>query len=108
MFANARVVLPPQHDVVTIPETAIEYTPYGTSVYIVKEVGKDDKGEPKYIAQQSFVKLGERRNGSVAVLSGLKAGQMVASSGQLKIINGAPVRISKAGPLKQPPEPPRD
>lgn len=108
MFANARVVLPPQHDVVTIPETAVEYTPYGTSVYIIKEVGKDDKGEPKYIAQQSFVTLGERRNGSVAVLTGLKAGEMVASSGQLKIINGAPVRMSKAGPLKQPAVPPRD
>jgi multidrug efflux system membrane fusion protein len=108
MFANARVVLPPQHDVVTIPETAIEYTPYGTSVYIVKEVGKGDKGAPKYVAQQSFVKLGERRNGSVAVLSGLKAGEMVASSGQLKLINGAPVRMSKEGPLKQPPVPPRD
>jgi multidrug efflux system membrane fusion protein len=108
MFANARIVLPPQHDVVTVPETAVEYTPYGTSVYIIKPVGKDDKGQPKYIASQSFVKLGERRNGDVAVLSGLKPGQMVASSGQLKIINNAPVRLSAAGPLQQPAVPPRD
>ncbi len=108
MFANARVVLPPEHDVVTVPETAIEYTPYGTSVYIIKPVGKDDKGQPKYIASQSFVKLGQHQNGDVAILSGLKAGELVASSGQLKIINGAPVRLSTEGPLKQPPVPPRD
>ncbi|HEX4112790.1 MAG TPA: efflux RND transporter periplasmic adaptor subunit [Stellaceae bacterium] len=108
MFANARVVLAPEHDVVTVPETAVEYTPYGTSVYIVKEVGKDAKGEPKYIASQSFVTLGEHRNGDVAVKTGLKAGQMVASSGQLKIINNAPVRLSREGPLKQPAVSPRD
>lgn len=108
MFANARVVLPPQHDVVTIPETAIEYTPYGTSVYIIKPAGKDEKGQAKYVATQSFVKLGERRNGTVAVLEGLKSGEMVASSGQLKILNGAPVRLSPNHILKQPPVPPRD
>ena len=108
MFANARVVLPSQPDVVTVPETAVEYTPYGTSVFIIKEIGKDDKGAPKYIASQSFVTLGERRNGDVAVKSGLKAGQLVASSGQLKIINNAPVRLSSEGPLKQPAVPPRD
>jgi membrane fusion protein, multidrug efflux system len=108
MFANARVVLPPQHDVVTVPETAIEYTPYGTSVYIIKPVGKDDKEQVKYIATQSFVTLGERRDGNVAVLEGLKPGEMVASSGQLKIINGAPVRLSPTRLLKQPPVPPRD
>jgi membrane fusion protein, multidrug efflux system len=108
MFANARVVLPPQRNVVTIPETAIEYTPYGTSVYIIKPVGKDEKNQVKYVAMQSFVKLGERRDGNVAVLEGLKSGEMVASSGQLKIINGAPVRLSPTRPLKQPPVPPRD
>jgi membrane fusion protein, multidrug efflux system len=108
MFANARVVLPPQHDVVTIPETAVEYTPYGTSVYIIKPVGKDEKDQVKYIATQSFVKLGQRRDGNVAVLEGLKSGEMVASSGQLKIINGAPVRLSPTHQLKQPPVPPRD
>jgi multidrug efflux system membrane fusion protein len=108
MFANAKVVLPPQHDVVTIPETAVEYTPYGTSVFIIKEAGKDEKGQPTYVAAQSFVTLGERRNGSVAVQSGLKAGQLVASSGQLKIINNAPVRLSKDPPLKQPAVPPLD
>lgn len=108
MFANAKVVLPPQHDVVTIPETAVEYTPYGTSVFIIKPVGKDDKGQPKYIAQQSFVTLGERRGGAVAVLTGLKSGELVASSGQLKILNNAPVRLSKEGPLQQPAKPPRE
>jgi membrane fusion protein, multidrug efflux system len=71
-------------------------------------VGKDEKNQVKYIASQSFVKLGERRDGNVAVLEGLKSGEMVASSGQLKIINGAPVRLSPTRQLKQPPAPPRD
>lgn len=108
MFANPRVVLQPQHNVVTIPETAVEYTPYGTSVYVIKPAGKDEKGQVKYVANQSFVKLGERRNGNVAVLQGLNSGEMVASSGQLKIINGAPVRLSPDRMLKQPAVPPRD
>jgi membrane fusion protein, multidrug efflux system len=108
MFAKARVVLPPQADVVTVPETAVEYTPYGTSVYIIREDGKGADGKPKYKAAQSFVTLGERRDGKIAVTSGLKAGELVASSGQLKIINGAPVRLSETGELKQPAKPPRD
>jgi multidrug efflux system membrane fusion protein len=107
MFANARVALPPEMNVVTVPETAVEYTPYGTSVFIIKPVGKDPKGAAKYIASQSFVTLGERRDGDVAVKTGLKAGQLVASSGQLKIINNAPVRLSSQGPLKQPAVPDR-
>ena len=57
------------------------------------------RAKPKYIASQSFVKLGERRDGDVAVLSGLKPGELVASSGQLKIINNAPVRLSTRRPV---------
>jgi membrane fusion protein, multidrug efflux system len=102
MFANVQVVLPPQRNVVTVPETAIEYTPYGTSVYVIRATGETTHGGPEYRAEQTFVKLGERRDGRVAVESGLKAGELVASSGQLKLMNHAPVRLSKTGYLRQP------
>lgn len=102
MFADAKLVLPPQHDVVTVPNTAIEYTPYGTSVFIIRPTAKNAKGHSGYRAVESFVKLGERQGDRVAVESGLKAGELVASSGQLKLFNNAPVRLAKTGFLHPP------
>jgi membrane fusion protein, multidrug efflux system len=108
MFAQARVVLAPEPDVVTVPETAVDYTPYGNSIYVIRETGADDHGGKKYLAVQSFVDLGQRRDGRVAVKSGVKAGELVATSGQLKLINNAPVRLSDTGGLTQPAQPPRE
>lgn len=108
MFAQARVVLTPEPDVVTVPETAVDYTPYGNSIYVIRDAGTDDKGGKKYMAAQTFVDLGERHDGRVAVKSGIKAGELVATSGQLKLINNAPVRLSDTGGLVQPAQPPRE
>ena len=62
MFANARVQLPAGPDVVTAPETAIDYTAYGESVFLVVEDGKGKDGKPKYKATQTFVNPGESHN----------------------------------------------
>jgi membrane fusion protein, multidrug efflux system len=105
MFANVQVVLPPQENVVTVPDTAIDYTPYGTSLFVIAPAGKNAEGHVEYRADQRFVKLGQRRDGRVAVESGLKAGELVASSGQLKIFNHAPVRLVTTGYLHQPATP---
>lgn len=96
MFANVSVVLPQRENVVTIPQTAVAYSLYGDSVYVLEpeknDQDADDKKKDKkaseqqvYIPKQVFVTLGERRGGQVEIVDGLKAGQLVATSGQLKI-----------------------
>ena len=100
MFANLEVLLPGEKPQVLVPETAITYTLYGNSVYVIGEqkddqgaVVKDDKGQPRLVVERRFVETGERRDGQVLVLKGLKAGEPVDTAGQLKLDNGAHVAI---------------
>ncbi|MGE8501279.1 MAG: efflux RND transporter periplasmic adaptor subunit [Pseudomonas sp.] len=100
MFANLQVLLPSEEQVIVVPETAITYTLYGNSVYVIGEK-KDDKGEvvkdadgkTQLAVERRFVETGERRDGRVMILKGLEAGQQVVTSGQLKLDNGAHVAI---------------
>jgi multidrug efflux system membrane fusion protein len=103
MFANVRVVLPPQPDVVMLPETAVQNTLYGDSVYVVRPDGKDAKGEPILVAKRVPVTTGEHVGGRVAILSGVKAGERVVALGQNKVLfDGQPVVASAEGPLAPP------
>ena len=74
MFVNAAVVLPPQPDMVVLPETAVEYTLYGDSVYVIRQSGKDADGHPILKAVRTPVKTGTRWGDKVAILDGLKPG----------------------------------
>jgi membrane fusion protein, multidrug efflux system len=105
MFANARVVLPPEPDVVTVPETAITRTLYGDSVFVVQEAQGAD-GKPAQKAVQTFVRTGEVMNGRIAILEGVKPGDLVVESGQVKLQNGAAVRTVADNTLALPAEPP--
>jgi multidrug efflux system membrane fusion protein len=98
MFVDAAVVLPPQPDMLVVPATAVEYTLYGDSVYVIREEGKDAKGEPLLKAVRTPVKTGTRWGDNVAILDGLKAGEQVVSAGQVKVQNGAEVKIGKPAP----------
>jgi multidrug efflux system membrane fusion protein len=102
MFANLAVVLPAEPNVVTVPETAVDYSLYGDAVFVIKEDGKDDKGQPILKVVRTFVKTGERFDNRVAILSGLAPGDRVAASGQLKLANGATVVINDSDSLKTP------
>jgi membrane fusion protein, multidrug efflux system len=78
----------------TLPQTAITYNPYGSTVFVVKPgEQKDAKGGGQKVVQQVFVTTGETRGDQVAILKGLQESQEVVSSGQLKLQNGAPVAI---------------
>lgn len=101
MFANLQVLLPGPKTQVVIPESAITYTLYGNSVYVVvpkKDAEgapeKDAKGEAQLVVDRRFVETGERRDGLVIISKGLKAGEQVVSGGQLKLDNGAHVAVS--------------
>ena len=102
MFVNAAVVLPPQPDVMTLPETAVEYTLYGDSVYVIREDGKDATGHPILKAVRTPVKTGERIGGKVEILQGIEPGERVIAAGQVKVQNGAQITISES-PEPQPP-----
>ena len=71
MFVDAKVVLPPQPDMMVLPATAVEYTLYGDSVFVIREEGKDAKGEPILKAVRTPVKTGARWGDNVAILDGL-------------------------------------
>ncbi|HGM5802573.1 multidrug efflux RND transporter periplasmic adaptor subunit MexV [Pseudomonas aeruginosa] len=108
MFANLEVMLPGEEQRVVVPETAITFTLYGDSIYVVGQqkdeqgqASKDDKGQPQRVVERRFVRIGERREGLAVVLEGLEGGEQVVTSGQLKLDNGASVAIVAERDLQQ-------
>jgi membrane fusion protein (multidrug efflux system) len=93
MFASVDLEAGKEEMFLTLPQTAITYNPYGETVYIVEE-GKGPDGKPLLTAKQSFVKLGETRGDQVAILEGIKPGERIVTSGQLKLRNGSQVVIN--------------
>jgi membrane fusion protein, multidrug efflux system len=106
MFATTTVVLPDKPAVVTIPETAVDYTLYGDSVFLIVEK-KEDDGKTSLSSVRTFVRTGNRVNGRAEILSGLKPGDRVVAVGQLKLQSGAAVAISTDPAPPIPANPPR-
>jgi membrane fusion protein, multidrug efflux system len=105
MFVDAQVVLPAEADQVVLPETAVDYTLYGDSVYVVREDGTDAAGKPVAKAFRTPVKTGTRWEGKVAILSGVDPGALVVAAGQIKLQNGAPVIVTGNPPPQAPANP---
>jgi membrane fusion protein, multidrug efflux system len=105
MFATTTVVLPDLAAVVTVPETAVDYTLYGDSVYLIKE-NKTDDGKTNLTVARTFVRTGDRIDGRAVITSGLKAGDRVVAVGQLKLQSGSSVVISSDPPPPVPAKPP--
>jgi multidrug efflux system membrane fusion protein len=106
MFATTTVVLPDKPPVVTVPETAVDYTLYGDSVFLITEK-KEDDGKASLTAVRTFVRTGNRIVGRVEIASGLKPGDRVVAVGQLKLQSGAAVAISTDPAPPIPANPPR-
>ncbi|MDU1668766.1 MAG: efflux RND transporter periplasmic adaptor subunit, partial [Bradyrhizobium sp.] len=106
MFATTTVVLPDKPPVLTVPETAVDYTLYGDSVFVINEKKTDD-GKTTLTADRTYVQTGDRINGRAVILKGLKEGDRVVAVGQLKIQSGAAVAISTDPPPPVPAKPPR-
>jgi len=94
MYAEARVVLGASQPVLVLPASAVSYAPYGDSVFIVEDVKSPDGKATYRGVRQQFVKLGGARGDQVAVLSGLKPGEEVVTSGVFKLRNGAAVQVN--------------
>lgn len=93
MFATVDIEVGAPKDYVTLPKTAIYYNSYGDIAYLVENAGKGENGQQP-TARQVFVKTGQTRGDQVAVLDGVKPGDIVITVGQNKLHNGSPVRIN--------------
>lgn len=125
MFANVSVDMGEKKTYLTLPQTAITYNPYGSTVFVLKPgdgkeatTGQQERGKgkdenkseeknaqpkPQLVAQQVFVTTGPTRGDQIAILKGLSEGQLVVTSGQIKLKNGAPVVVdNKVQPADNP------
>jgi len=97
MFANVNINLGDRVELLTLPQTAVTYNPYGSTVFIAKKTDRlDKKGIPVMEAQQVFVTPGLTRGDQVAIVKGLEPGMTVITSGQLKLKNGTPLIINNS------------
>lgn len=95
LFADVDVIMPQQIGVITVPQTSINYSLYGDSIYVLTK-GKDKFGKPALIANQKFIQVGERRGTVIAVTKGINMGDQIVTSGQLKLHPGSRVTINNA------------
>ena len=96
MYVNVSVVLPAGRPVLAIPATAVLYAPYSDSVFVVEDTVDPATGRPIKTVRQQFAKLGDRHGDFAAVLSGLKEGDTVVSTGVFKLRNGQTVTVQNA------------
>lgn len=97
MFASVDIDTGAVQHYLTLPQTAVTYNPYGSTVFVLKPgKTKDAKGNTELEAQQVFVTTGPTRGDQIAVLTGIKAGDQVVTSGGLKLTNGTPVTIDNS------------
>jgi membrane fusion protein, multidrug efflux system len=96
MYATISIAAGAPQRHITLPQAAITYNPYGNTVYIVGDKGKAANGQPNLVARQSFVTTGPVRGDQVAVLSGVKEGDVVVTAGQIKLHNGSPLAIDNS------------
>ncbi|KKO45610.1 RND transporter [Arsukibacterium ikkense] len=91
MFARVQMDTGEQQNVLLVPQTAIQFNPYGNSVFVIREQ------DGSLTAHQRFVRTGQTRGDLIAIEQGLELGEQVATSGLLKLRNGAAVKISENG-----------
>jgi len=109
MFANVAVLEGKPKELVTVPRTAVTYGLYGDSVWVVKEgppapektasVGEVEVPAPQLTVERRFVRVGPSQGDEVAILEGVKAGEQVVTSGQLKLHPDAAIKVDNSRPL---------
>jgi membrane fusion protein, multidrug efflux system len=96
LYVTVSIATNREQHFITLPRTAISFNPYGALVYKVENNGKDDKGNPKLLAKQVFVTTGETRGDQIAITDGVKEGDSIITSGQIKLRNGSPIRVDNS------------
>jgi len=109
MFVTAVIATGSPEPRVTLPQTAITFNPYGNIVFLVEEEKAGTDGKMQLMAKQKFVTTGDTRGDQIAVLDGLKPGDTVVTSGQLKLRNGTPIIVNNTiQPSNDPAPKPKD
>ena len=104
MFASIEVDQPIQSNVIVVPSTAISYTLYGDSVFVIEKdttAPSNDKNNDILRVKRVFVRTGEQQGNDTQILSGIQAGQRIVASGELKLQDGTRVTINNDVPLNQ-------
>lgn len=107
MFATLSVEQPPIPNVIVLPSTAISYSLYGNAVYVLekrKDGQKNQDGKEVYTVNRQFITIGEQQGNLTVITKGLKQGQLVVSSGEIKLQNGMDVVINNDIPLNTSPD----
>jgi membrane fusion protein, multidrug efflux system len=115
MFANIAVTTGAPVDVLTLPRTAIIFSLYGDNIFVAKPAppkageaqAAPSDGKPALIAERRFVRVGEIRGERVSILDGVSAGELVVTSGQIKLQPNGPIVIDNAAGLPTPAETPK-
>lgn len=94
LFVRVEAKLPTKQTVLVVPATAINYAPYGNSIYKVVEKVDEASGESQLIAEQHFIRIGKHKGDFVSVVDGMSEGDEVVSAGGFKLQNGATVMIN--------------
>jgi membrane fusion protein, multidrug efflux system len=107
MFVQVELPTGKPRDVIPLPATAINYAPYGDSVYVVVEM-KDPKGNSYRGVRQQVVRIEGSRGDQVAIVSGVNPGDEVVSSGVFRLRNAAPVLVNNSVQPENSPNPKPD
>jgi membrane fusion protein, multidrug efflux system len=114
MFARLKVALAEERTLIVVPETSVSFSLYGDSVYVVVDkkdkdgkVVADKDSKPQLIVERRFVRVAERRAGNVGITEGIKEGERVVTSGQIRLQPNSAVVINDEPSLVPPKERPK-
>src|SRR5580700_945384 len=108
MFVQVEVLLGGGQSVIALPASAINYAPYGDSVFVISDL-KDPSGKAYRGVHQQFVKVQGSRGDQVGIISGVNPGDEIVTSGVFKLRNGAAVQVNnKVQPGNNPAPKPED
>lgn len=88
MFSSIKISQPIQPNTVIIPSTAVSYSLYGNSVYLI------EKEKESMTVKRVFVTTGEQQGNYTVIKKGINSGQLVVSTGDIKLQNGTQVTIN--------------
>jgi membrane fusion protein, multidrug efflux system len=95
MFVDASLTSGGSQSLISLPASAINYAPFGDSVYVATDL-KDPSGKMYRGVRQQFVKIERKRGDQVAIASGLNPGEEVVTSGTFRLRNGAPISVQNS------------
>ena len=105
MYASIEIAAGEKSNYITLPQTAISFNPYGNTVFVLEQGETGPDGKPRLVAKQRFVKTGLTRGDQIAILEGIKEGELAVTGGQLKLRSGSIVIVDNRILLTNEPAP---